>query len=116
MLIDLAEEEECKEIILVYYHLLTSPQPLTPQQLDQKIEQWMTEKTGANINFDIQGPLHNLQSIQGKLSHSADNEKLIPLLSYDEQNYCQVLPLEAAKMIIDYVWDHAFHYNGIMDD
>ncbi|MGK7946141.1 MAG: TMEM143 family protein [Microcystaceae cyanobacterium] len=115
MLVDLAEEEECKEIILVYYHLLTSPQPLTPQQLDQKIETWMTEKTGAKINFDIQGPLNNLQSIKGKTSHSSDNDQLIPLLSYDEQNHCQVISLEDAKTVIDYVWDHAFQYNGVME-
>ena len=40
---DAAEEEETKEIILVYYHLLTSPDPLTPAQLDDRIERWMEE-------------------------------------------------------------------------
>lgn len=117
-LVDLAEEEECKEIILVYYHLITSPHPLTPQQLDQQIEHWLEEKIGRKINFDIQGPLNNLQKIQGKLMNSPDgttHHPFIPLLSYDPQGYCHVLPLEKAKMIIDYVWDHAFEYNGITE-
>ena len=44
--IDLAEEEECKEIILVYYHLLTSENSLKPEELDARIEAWMQKKAG----------------------------------------------------------------------
>jgi len=56
-LIDAAEEEECKEIILVYYHLLTNQEPMTPEQLDNKIEAWMDRKFNTKIDFDISGPL-----------------------------------------------------------
>ena len=63
-LIDAAEEEECKEIILVYYHLLTSDKPLTAEQLDDRIEAWMEEKLNTHIDFDIHGPLNNLQGIK----------------------------------------------------
>lgn len=113
VLVDLAEEEECKEIILVYYHLLTNSQPMTPQKLDQKIENWFEKKTSSKINFDIYGPLKNLQKIQGKLRGKLEKEgeRLIPLLSYDSQGCCNVLPLEDAKAVIDYVWDNAFQYN-----
>ena len=106
-LVDLAEEEECKEIILVYYHLMTSPKPLTPQQLDARIETWMAEKTGAQINFDILGPLTNLQTIRGCCSGHATQK---PLLDYDDQGCCQVLPLAEAKAVLDDIWDKAFHY------
>ncbi|MEM8777431.1 MAG: TMEM143 family protein [Cyanobacteria bacterium P01_G01_bin.49] len=115
VLVDLAEEEECKEIILVYYHLITSSHPLTPEQLDQDIEAWLKQKTNLKINFDIHGPLNNLHEIRGKLINkkgAITKESLIPILSYDSQGCCHVLPLEKAKMIIDYVWDHAFQYNG----
>ena len=37
-LIDSAEDEECKEVFLAYYHLLTSEKPLTQEELDDKIE------------------------------------------------------------------------------
>ncbi len=115
MLIDIAEEEECKEIILVYYHLLTSTKPLNPEQLDSRIETWMEEKLGTKINFDIHGPLDNLQDIRGKVSknlkEAADTPE-VPLLSYDDQGYCHVLPLEDAKVVLDWVWDNAFQYNG----
>ncbi|MDJ0696192.1 TMEM143 family protein [Mastigocoleus sp. MO_188.B34] len=116
MLIDLAEEEECKEIILVYYHLLTSPVPLTPEQLDSRIEEWMEKKLGTTINFDIHGPLDNLANIQGKVNQNCkdiENTPDVPLLTYDEQGYCQLLSLDDSKAVIDYVWDNAFNYNAI---
>ncbi len=113
MFIDLAEEEECKEIILVYYHLLTSPIPLNPQQLDARIETWMEKKLGTTINFDIQGPLNNLENICGKINTNDKTAPEIPLLTYDDQGCCHVLPLEDARRVIDYVWDNAFLYNGI---
>ncbi len=108
-LTDIAEEEECKEILLVYYHLLTSSEPLTPEQLDAKIEAWMLEKTGTQINFDIQGPLQNLQDIRGRRKESESEQ---PLLEYDAQGRCQIPSLQKARSILDYVWDNAFRYNG----
>ncbi|ELS04067.1 Protein of unknown function (DUF3754) [Xenococcus sp. PCC 7305] len=107
-LIDTAEEEECKEIILVYYHLLTSSQSLTPRQLDELIETWMQEKIGKRVNFDIAKTLQNLEAIRGKLGTESE---LISLLSYNSDRCCQVIPLEQAKQIIDNVWDNVFLYN-----
>ena len=110
-LIDAAEEEECKEIILVYYHLLTNQEAMTPAQLDHAIEEWMAQKFNTTIDFDINGPLGNLQTIRGKIVQEGEKEEEItevPLLSYDEQGCCQVLSLDQAKTVIDYVWDNAF--------
>ena len=109
MLVDIAEEEECKEIILVYYHLLTSAEPLSPEALDAQIETWLIEKTGTTINFDIHGPLQNLQQIRGRTNQSASDQ---PLLEYDDRGRCCVLPLTEATVVLDYVWDNAFRYSG----
>jgi len=112
-LIDAAEEEECKEIILVYYHLLTSSLPLTPSQLDDRIESWMEQKFGTAIDFDIEKPLQNLAEIKAKIESTEANNyavKQVALLKRDRQNRCQVLSLPEAKGIIDYVWDHLFSY------
>ncbi len=114
-LVDIAEEEECKEIILVYYHILTSQEKLTPEMLDKKIEKWMTEKLGIYIDFDINGPLNNLAKLRGKIVYEDNNEdeiKEVPLLSYDQQGNINILSLQDSKMILDYVWDNAFQYNG----
>ena len=113
-LIDTAEEEECKEIIMVYYHLMTSKEPMTKSQLDDRIEQWMDEKFGTKIDFDINGPLNNLEGIRGKIVKSgsdAASTPEVPLLTYDSQGLCQVLPLSDAVTVIDYVLDNAFEYN-----
>ncbi|MEM9274805.1 MAG: TMEM143 family protein, partial [Cyanobacteria bacterium P01_F01_bin.143] len=107
-LIDTAEEEECKEIILVYYHLLTSGKSFTPTQLDKFIEVWMEDKLGKKVNFDIENTLQSLEAISGKLDPESE---LVPLLKRDQNNLCQVLPLKQAKQIIDNIWDNAFAYN-----
>ena len=110
-LIDAAEEEECKEIILVYYHLLISKVPLTSEQLDDRIESWMLEKTNKTIDFDIDNTIQCLEAIQGKINLDSDNSKVVStLLQKDKHGYLQVLPLEQALKVIDYVWDNAFKY------
>lgn len=112
-IIDAAEEEECKEIILVYYHLLTSSTPLSPEQLDDRIEMWMSEKFGNKIDFNIDKTIANLKSIRGKIElNSSGNRVLteVALLKQDRQKYLQVLPLNQAIKVIDYVWDNAFNH------
>jgi hypothetical protein len=108
-LIDAAEEEECKEIILVYYHLLTSDSPLNPQELDDKIESWMLENFGKKIDFDIKNTIKGLEQIKAKIViNNLSQER--SLLSCDRKGYCQVLSLDEAKELIDSVWDNFFDY------
>ena len=107
-LIDAAEEEETKEIILVYYHLLTQPQPLTAAELDDHIETWMGETFGTKIDFDINGPLQNLEKIKGKISEDGPDQ---PLLRRNEAGHLQLLSLAESKRVIDRVWDDLFEYS-----
>ena len=113
-IIDAAEEEECKEIILVYYHLLTSKLSLTPTQLDDRIEAWMEDNFNTKIDFDIDKTLKNLAAIKGEISYQKDSTyatKQVALLQKElKSNRCQVLPLKQAKQAIDYVWDNLFQY------
>ena len=112
-LVDAAEEEECKEIILVYYHLLTSNTLLNAEQLDDLIEVWMEETIGKKIDFDIDKTIKNLQVIRGKVNINSESDSgltEVALLKQDEQNYLQALPLDKATQVIDYVWDNAFQY------
>ena len=112
-LIDAAEEEECKEIILVYYHLLISKKPLTSEQLDNSIEGWMLEKAGKTIDFDINSTIESLASIKGKINpdqKATDSEVEVSLLQKNKQNYLEVLDLKQASQLIDAVWDDAFKY------
>ena len=109
-LIDAAEEEECKEIILVYYHLLTGGTPMKPEELDNRIEEWMDKKFGVKIDFDIEGPIHNLESIRGKIVRNSHEETA--LLTRDHEGKCIPLPLDDAKAVIDSIWDNIFQYES----
>ncbi|MBE9047823.1 DUF3754 domain-containing protein [Pleurocapsales cyanobacterium LEGE 10410] len=112
-LIDAAEEEECKEIILAYYHLLISPTPPTAAELDDRIETWMKDKFGTVIDFDIENPIRNLAEIKAEIKYSEASTyavKQVALLKRDRHSRCQVLPLTEAKQAMDYVWDRIFDY------
>jgi hypothetical protein len=111
-LIDAAEEEECKEILLVYYHLLTSDTPLTAQQLDDHIEVWMEQNLDARIDFDIHKTLENLANMQAPVA-SPDGDGTTTdkaLLSVTPAGEYQALPIDDAKAVLDYIWDNIFHY------
>ncbi|MEL6911412.1 MAG: TMEM143 family protein [Cyanobacteria bacterium J06598_4] len=113
-LIDAAEEEECKEIILVYYHLLTSKNNLTPPQLDNLIESWMLDRFGTVIDFDIEKTLGNLSEIKINLTEEQNHcysKKQKAILKRDRYNRCHVLPLKQAKQVLDCVWDRLFEYS-----
>ena len=120
-IIDAAEEEECKEIILVYYHLLTSDRPLTSSQLDDRIEAWMEDRFNTIIDFDINKPLRNLAEIKAEIKYFQENTysiKQVSLLQrgnpqeagFMSAEHYRVLPLKEAKQAMDYVWDNIFQY------
>ena len=112
-LIDAAEEEECKEIILVYYHLLASKIPLTPLKLDARIETWMSDKFGKVIDFDIEKTLRNLAVIKAEIKCIEGSDyaiKQVQLLKRDLDNRCHILPLKEAKQVMDNIWDRLFEY------
>ena len=93
--------------------MLTSNTPLTPKQLDNKIEAWMEQNFDTKIDFDINGPLNNLAKIKGKIISDVKSEEEIPeisLLTYDKNGCCQVLSIDNAKKLIDHIWDNLFVY------
>ncbi|NJP04943.1 MAG: DUF3754 domain-containing protein [Chloroflexaceae bacterium] len=115
-LIDAAEEEECKEIILVYYHLLIAEQGLSREALDNAIEQWMETRLDARIDFDIGKTLRNLEALQAPIGpvQSDGNAGMthVALLQTDTQGIHRVLPLSEANAVMDYIWDNIFQYTS----
>jgi len=113
MLIDSAEEESTKEIILAYYHLLTHPTPLTQEQLDDLIEKWLEQKFETKIDFDVTKAVENLMSLRGQFVDSQTNQETeAALLTRTPSGHCQVLDIDEAKIVLDYVWDNIFQYNN----
>jgi hypothetical protein len=111
-LVDAAEEEESKEMILLYYHLLKAAQPLTPAELDKRLEEWLATTAKARVNFDLEHTLQNMQALQGEVRFlPGEAPQWKPLLSLDATGRCHVLPLLQAKQLLDWQWDHAFEYH-----
>lgn len=107
--IDDGEDEDCKEAVLVYYHLLSNPGTrMNREQLDETIQNWMRDRFNTVIDFDIDGPIEKLQTIGGKTNGGA-NRKLIE--EDPETGELTALSLNEAKEVMDYHWDNAFQFS-----
>lgn len=104
-LVDAAEEETCKEIILLYYHLLTAETPMDEAALDAHIEAWLARTLGESVDFDIHKTLQNMAELRAPI-----RGETVSLLSRDSAGACSVIPLDQANQVIDYIWDHIFLY------
>jgi hypothetical protein len=69
-LINDAEEAECKETLLAYYFLFTSPAPLTASALDEVIEQWFEQNWHCRLDFDINDALIKLKTLSLAKEHN----------------------------------------------
>lgn len=95
-LVDAAEEEDVKEALLAYTFLLKSPQGLTAQALDEKIEDWFKNSYQCELDFEITDALNKLTKM-----------KLVTVI---EQHYFSV-ELSQAKAQLDSHWDGLFNYS-----
>ncbi len=88
-----AEEEECKEAILAYYFLLVSEQPLSIQELDQRIEDWLANKWDCAVDFEIDDALNKLREFG--------------LVDESEEKF-SAISLDLAIQKLDQRWDDYF--------
>jgi hypothetical protein len=98
-LIDSAEDEEYKEALLAYFFLWRGPvdgQPWDVPRLDAHIENYLKEKTGIEINFEVADAL-------GKLFR-------LGLARRDSRGQLHATPIEATLRALDGHWDKTFHY------
>jgi len=97
-LVDSAEEELGKEMLLAYHHLLEYG-PQTTAQLDAAVESWLDEFCGRKVNFDIGKALHKLSAIAapGELVSQAGGK-------------WTAKPLAEARALMDDNWDKIFDY------
>lgn len=103
-LIDEAVEEESKEAILVYYHLLISDGAGTVESLDKNIETWFKEKFDAEIDFEIKDALDKLENL---VTVNADNRRQSVLMPSDDGTF-SVLPPETALHVMRTMWRDFF--------
>jgi hypothetical protein len=92
-----AEDQECKEAFLAYYFLRTAAAPPTKPELDARIERWLKETFGVDIDFEVDDALAKLDRL-GLLSR--DRERL------------SVPPPPQALARLDQVWDNYFRFDA----
>ncbi len=108
-LIDATEEEVCKEIILIYYHLLTSNTPKTQDELDSLIESWLQNRFSTEIDFDIEKGMEKIGMLNRK-AESLMGNKAPKLISEDSNGLLHAASIEDALFLVDSLWDNAFPY------
>ncbi len=94
-LVDNAEEEEGKEIILAYYFLYNNPDKnFTQKELDNEVEKYIKDKYGISIDFEIDDGVKKLRD-EG-------------ILLEQDNGVLKVLDLQKSCERIDEEWDNFF--------
>jgi hypothetical protein len=88
LIVDEAEEEDVKEEVLLYCHLLNHPVPASQlDALDRHIEAFLRTKFGIDVNFDFHDALERLMAC-GLVSRSASGAfEAMPLALADRHLY-----------------------------
>lgn len=63
-LTDMAEEEECKEVLLAYFVLSQQGRVDSAASLDSIIEQWLRDHAGVSVDFEIADALEKLVQLK----------------------------------------------------
>ena len=95
-IIDAAEEEECKETILAYYHLLISDRAITANELDHIIEQWFKQKHHSELDFEMDDAIYKLMQL-GLVTKTGDKFSAIDI--------------STGNKVLDKQWDEIFAFN-----
>lgn len=99
-LVDVAEAEECKELLLAYFLLYVErDRDFTQPQLDRRVEQWLRTEYGIEADFEIRDAIEKL----------CDKQLLVRRPGAD---VLKVFDLPTTLRKLDEVWDGYFEYNG----
>ncbi len=105
-------DEDAKEAMLVFYHMLVnSDKKMTRETLDKTIQDWMKEKHGTVIDFDIDGPVNKLIKFEGVTNGGSKKS----LILEDSDGTLSIPTLYEAREIMDFHWDNAFQFSDIKD-
>jgi Protein of unknown function (DUF3754) len=93
-----AEEQECKEAFLAYYFLRSADDRPTQAMLDRRIEAWLKETFGVEVNFEVDDALAKLDEL-GVLRRDGDR--------------LSVPPPDEMLARLDRVWDGFFRFETV---
>jgi len=94
-LVETAEEEECKEVLLAAAHLVRDG-AMSPEELDRRAEAWIQGTYGLSVDYDVRGGVQKLRQ-EGLLLEAEAGEESVRMRS-----------LEDAHRRLDKTWDAVF--------
>jgi len=104
-LVDSAEEEDCKEMLLVFHILLANRNPMNTEAVDSAAEAWLRANLDADVDFDVTKALDNLENIRG-----TESDADASIITRETNGLFRVVTINEAKARIDRIWDNAFRY------
>ena len=107
--IDAAEEEQSKEMLLIYFILLQEKLPLSQNQIKDMVNQWTKDHLGVETNIQIYKSLEQLTNLKASGVSTREVSSIVELM--DEDLY-QASDLSTAKRIVDFIWDNLFQYSN----
>ena len=108
-IVDAAEEEESKEMLLVYFIFSQENQAMSKDEINAKANIWLEDHFAIKAELNVDRALEQLLLLEipgrGDMSAKSIIEKL------DNGTY-RACDIESAKQIVDYVWDNVFTYSN----
>jgi hypothetical protein len=107
-LVDSAEAEECKELLLAYYILYVERhRDFTQDELDRRIEHWLRAEFSLDVNLEVSDAVRKL----------AEKDLLVRRPSPEQEatvsdGILKVYDLPSALRRLDAVWDAYYSYRG----
>lgn len=106
--IDSAEEEQSKGMLLAYFLLMQEGKALDKNELSNMVTAWVKEHFSVEADINIEVALEHLMSLQAP-SNSGDSTSAV--VEGVATGQYQASSIESAKRIIDYTWDNVFQYS-----
>jgi hypothetical protein len=105
--IDSAEGEQCKELLLAYFLLYVErDRDFDRQQLDRRAEQWLAQQFGVSVDFDVSRAVRAL--LDKELVAEVCHPSAMGLVSHGPTSSGEVLKvydLPSALHRLDQAWD-----------
>ena len=121
--IDSAEAEQCKELLLAYFLLYVERnRDFTREQLDRRAEQWLAAEFGVTVDFDISAAVQKLLDkelvVQQRrpVAAATVNEPVLKVFdstSSTNEPVLKVYDLPSSLYRLDEAWEDCFEDNEI---
>jgi hypothetical protein len=104
-LVDAAEAEEAKELLLAYFLLYVERnRDYTEEELDRRVEEWLLVEFSLNVDFEVADAVRKLQEKRLMVERPAEGPSAAP----GPRRVLKVCDLPTALRRLDESWDNYF--------